>query len=427
LSARVGAAGPLRALAPALAALALASAAAAADGRPRAAGGVRLVEALEAAPAAVVAVVAEPRQLDAHGHSALLRVESSLTGPVPDGAELRIGWEELASSRAPRFAEGDRILVALEPLPGASIWASRFPDPKLRARVFGVAERGDAFLRAPSAASVDRLRHYLKLAARDREGADGVSRLVEIAAWSEPALALGAGLRLARHGELGEKLGPGAAALLAQALLRSDAGPELPDALLELVARERPAALRAPLEALAAGEALAPPAVFAALAALDAGVAPARAARLLAAPTAAHREVAVRHASGPGAAEELARLARSDPEPSVRAAAVERLVAIGASGALEEGLAALRDREPSVRGAAAKSVASLGAGAVPGLRQVVDGGDPDAARAAVVALHLTGSAEATQALAEIAETHRDEGVRTLAAIALGRKIGHTHE
>jgi hypothetical protein len=42
----------------------------------------------------------------------------------------------------------------------------------------------------------------------------------------------------------------------------------------------------------------------------------------------------------------------------------------------------------------------------------------------VVGLQLTGSPEATEALALIADSHRDESVRTLAAIALGRKVGH---
>ena len=406
---------------------ALALAAAAGAERPRAAGGVRLVEALEAAPAAVVAVVAEPRQIDAHGHTALLRVESALAGPVPDGAELRIGWEELAASRAPRFAEGERILVALEPVPGASIWAARFPDPKLRSRVFGVSMGGDAFLRAPSSASVEGLRHYLKLAARDRDGANGAALLAELAAQAEPPLAVGAAERLARHPGLAEELDPAAAAFLVRALLRTDAGPALSAALLDAIAREQPPALRAPLEALVAREALAPAVAFEALAALDSGVAPARASRLLAASSPAHREVAARHASGPGAREELTRLARSDPEPSVRAVAVERLFALGGASALEDGLSALHDPDASVRGAAARELGSLGASAVAGLRRTADSGDPDAARAAVVALHLTGTSEATDALAEIAESHRDESVRALAAIALGREVGHVHD
>jgi hypothetical protein len=406
------------------AALALLLLGAEAGPRPRAAGGVRLVEALESAPAAVVAVVGEARQIDAHGHTALLRVESALAGPLPDGAELRIGWEELASSREPRFRQGDRVLAALEPLPGASIWASRFPDPKLRARVFSVAERGDAFLRAPAEGSIDLLRHYLKLAARDRAGANGAALLAVLAARGEPALALGAVERLTRHSDLAQELDAGSGALLAQALLRRDA--PLADPILELAARARPPALRPPLEALAARDALAPAVVFAALAALDGEVAPTRAERLLASNDPAYREVAVRHASGPRAREELARLARGDPAPDVRAAALERLVAIAGSDALEDGLGAFHDPEPSVRGAAARALAGLGASAVPEIRRAADSNDVDAARTAVVALHLSGGPEAAAALAEVAESHPDECVRALAAIALGREVGHAH-
>ena len=69
----------------------------------------------------------------------------------------------------------------------------------------------------------------------------------------------------------------------------------------------------------------------------------------------------------------------------MRAVAVERLLALGGESAVEDGLSALHDPDPSVRSAAAR------------------------------------------ALGEIADSHRDEGVRALAAIALGRKIGHVHE
>ncbi len=406
--------------------LALGLVAAAGDERPRAAGGVRLVEALEAAPSAVVAVVAEPRQIDAHGYTARLQVESALAGRVSAGAELHIGWEELASSRVPRFADGERVLLALEPLPGDSIWATRFPDPVLRSRVFGVSMRGDAFLRAPSPRAVERLEHYLKLAASDRDGANGVALLAELAAETEPPLAVGAADRLARNSGLEATLDPSAAALVVRALQRTDAGPALSAALLEMIARERPPAVRAPLEALASSEPLAPAVVFEALAALDSGVAPARAARLLRSASPLHREIAARHASGPAARAELARLVRSDPEPSVRAAAIERLVALGGASAVEDGLSALHDPEPSVRGAAARALGALGGSAVGGLRRTVDSSNADAARAAVVALQLTGGPEAAAVLAEVAESHRDESVRTLAAIALGRRIGHKH-
>ncbi|TFG97288.1 MAG: hypothetical protein E4H11_02155, partial [Myxococcales bacterium] len=311
MSARWAACGAAGLPSAALAVLLLALVVASGASSPRSAGGVRIVEALEAAPAALVGVVAEPRAIDAHGFSALLRVESSLTGSSPPGAVVRIGWEELAASRASRFAEGERVLIALEPLPGASLWATRFPDPKERSQVFGVAMRGEAFLRSPASGDVDLLRHYLKLAPRDREQALGVALLVELAARSDPPLAIGAVQRLGRHTALAEQLDADAASRLVVALLRSDAGPELTSQLLDLVARQRPAALRAPLEALATGEGLAPPVVFAALAALDAEVDPDRTERLLAASAPAYREVAARNASGPDAPELLARLSRS--------------------------------------------------------------------------------------------------------------------
>jgi hypothetical protein len=416
---------PARALRAALG-LALCAASASAEA-PRAVGGAHLVEALETAPAAVVGVVQEPRALDAHGHTARLRVESALAGSVPAGAEVRIAWEELARARPPRFADGERVLVALEPLPGASLWAQRFPAPEVRARVLAVAERGDAFLRDPSLADLDRLAHYLALAREPREGAQGVGLLCELAASAAPALAQGAVESLAGRPALARTLDADAAARLVAALLRPDAPAGFEDAWLALAERSRAPALRPPLEALAARAELAPPVVFEALARLGGELGPDGRARLLAAKPSGYRAVAARHLSGPGAADELARLASGDPAAEVRAAAVLRLVAIVGPAGLDGALGALHDREADVRGAAARALGTLGASAVPGLRQVVDGSDPEAARAAVVALHLTASDEAGAALVEIADSHPDESVRALAAVALGRKLGHTHD
>jgi HEAT repeat protein len=61
---------------------------------------------------------------------------------------------------------------------------------------------------------------------------------------------------------------------------------------------------------------------------------------------------------------------------------------------------------------------------VPVLRHVVDSGDPEAAQSAVGALRWTETPEAYAELVEIAETHPDPAVRTLAALAIGRSIGH---
>ena len=48
-------------------------------------------------------------------------------------------------------------------------------------------------------------------------------------------------------------------------------------------------------------------------------------------------------------------------------------------------------------------------------------------RAAIAALLLTGSAEGSAALHEIAERHSDQSLRGLARIALGKEIGDTHD
>ena len=82
----------------------MAAAAGAALERPRAAGGVRLLEAAETAPVTVVGHVLEPRRLDQHGYTALLRVETALRGPLEPGAEVRIAWEELRRVARPALS-----------------------------------------------------------------------------------------------------------------------------------------------------------------------------------------------------------------------------------------------------------------------------------------------------------------------------------
>ena len=95
---------------------------------------------------------------------------------------------------------------------------------------------GEAFLRAPSQASVGLLGHYLRLAPPDRQQESGIALLAEIAAQGEPPLASGALRRLARAPSLAEALDAAAAEWLVSALLRTDAGSELPASVLELVA-----------------------------------------------------------------------------------------------------------------------------------------------------------------------------------------------
>ncbi len=390
----------------------------------RAAGGERLIQAMEAASATVVAQVERTRVLDVHGHSAVVRVETAIAGEVKPGAELRIAWEELAAARAPRFATGERVLLVLEPLSGASIWRSRIPDTEERLNTLGVAMRGSAFLRSPSPAGALVLQHYLALAPEAREGGAGIGYLAQLAEAAELSLAAGAVESLAQRSELADALTPGPARQLVAALVRTETAAAFEQALLDLIGRHRPEAMRAPLEALAAGEKLAPPAVYLALARLDGALSPQRTVRLLKDAPEPYRRVAVRYAGGPRAEAELRSILRSDPSAEVRSEAVVRLAELRGLEAAASIADVLRDPEPQVRAAAAQELGSLGAGAVPELRRIVDGADPDASRAAIVALALTESTAGVEALGDIASQHADASVREFAQMALGREIGH---
>jgi hypothetical protein len=410
----------------AAAALAAALGQAVAAQAPRAAGGVRLLEAAEQAPATLVGEIRAPEQLDRHGWTALLAVELSLSGPAAAGRELRIAWEELAESRAPRFAAGERVLLSLEPLPGASLWRERFPEAARRREVSAVAMAGDAFLRRPAGRDVTLLQHYLALAPAARAGAPGAARLVDLVAEAESALAADALRRLDAHAQLDAELGAENAARLAGALLRPGADEGFRSALAELIGRRQLASARPTLLELARRDPPPPPAVFEALALLDGELAPELAARLLAAAPPEQRRVAARHASGPGAGATLERLLRADPAPEVREAAVERLADLRGEAALDALSRALSDSAPAVRGSAARRLALLGTPGVTPLQSAAEGSDLEAASAAVVGLGLSSAPEARDALRELAAGHPDERLRKLAELALGRPLGHRH-
>jgi len=393
----------------------------------RAAGGVRLLEAMETSPASVVVVVEGTRLLGGSGHAAIVRVEDPIVGKVAIGTKLPIAWEELAAARAPRFRPGDRVLMALEPLPGASIWLSRLPDPEERAKTLSVAMRGDAFLRSPSLGTANLIDHYLALLPADRSGAHGIGYLAQLAALAEIPLAVDAVVRLGTLSDLDATLTPPVARQLAGALVRGDATPALEDALVDLIDRQRLLSMRDPLGALIAGDELAPAIVYAALAKLEGGLSPERTAKLLAQAPERYRQVGARNASGANAHDTLRALIRRDPSAAVRVSAIDRLVELRGEEAIPTVADALRDSQPAVRASAARKLGALGAAAVPELQRVVEANDADAARAAVVALALTGTAEGTAALAEIADGHPDESLRKLARVALGGDLGHTHD
>ena len=190
-----------------------------------ASGGVRLLEAMESGAAVVVGHVADVERLDTHSYAAKIAIETVVgasSESVDESAPIRIAWEELATGRPPRFEDGDRVLVCLEPLGTESIWTTRIPDPTTRERTAGIAMNGDAFLRQPGLGAIDVLHHYLSLAPEDRETTTGVGHLIALAESARPPLATSAARRLATIEELDAKLTPRTAARLTRALARDD-------------------------------------------------------------------------------------------------------------------------------------------------------------------------------------------------------------
>lgn len=389
---------------------------------PRAAPGSRLVQALEEAPLAVVGRVEGRRALDARAWEATLVVERVLAGPPPPGGRVAVAWEELAPSRAPRLAGGERVLVALEPIPDGSLWRRRLP-PGSREGAWHLAGRGEAFLRAPSLASLTVLEHYLRLAPPERRGPTGSAWLAQLARDAEAPLAASAVAALGSPAREAEALDAAVAARLVDALAR----PEEPvrEALLELVARRPTPPLRAALR-LRVEAAARPPAVLVeALGRAEGGLDAARAGALLDDPAPARRAAAARHAPAE-AADALAARVVSDRAPEVRAAAAERLIELRGEEGLDAALEALADPEESVRVRTAQAAAGLGAAAVPRLAEVAERWPQPAPQAAILALSLSQRPEAAPVLRRLADDHPDPAVRRLAAIALGRNVGHAH-
>jgi HEAT repeat protein len=397
-----------------------------ADAAPRAAGGVRLLDAMDEAPATVVALVREPGSVGPQAFRAELVVETSLRGRLEPGMHVSIAWEELAASRGLRFDDGERVLVSLVALPGASIWRQRFPDDEERTALLTVAMDGDAFLRRPALGTVVLLQHYLALGGEARQGEPGAGSLVNLAVRAELPLGRAALDRLRGVPALNELLGAASATRLVAAFQRPDADAAFLAGLAGLIGSRSLEVTRPALESLLASKPPAPAEAFEALVLLDGGISGPTLEQVLEEAPPARRRVAARHANGPEAEAALARLLRADPVPEVRLAAAERLAELGGEDAIEPLLLGLGDTEPSVRGAAARWLGGLGEPAVAPLRQIVGGNDPEAASAAVVALGLSPAPEAREALVEISASHPDGAIRSLAEIALSRSLGHRH-
>ena len=378
-------------------------------------GGAHLLAGAEVAKRTVVARVEDVDRIDEHGYGATFAVLRDLVATEStEGETLRVGWEELAPDRLARFRKGERVLVALEALPGYSLWRKRFP----KGDAFAVAERGAAFLRDPDDASIERLARYLHVDPTEREQAPGVEALAGIVEAAAAPLAEGAAKRLRETPGLGSKLRQPAAAALGAAIESEAREQSLRRDLIQLAAAHRLDGMRDSIARVAETQSPLAGEAWTALVAIDGGMNAETVHRLLAARDPGVRAVAARAAPGTPDASRALGMARSDPAAEVRIAVVEAFVPSASPAALEVGYTALFDRDPPVRAAAAQAVGRLGADVVPHLRELaLTHSGPDAI-GPLGALAFAG-AEGQGVLLEFSATHPDAIMRGQARLLLG--------
>ncbi|HKJ25199.1 MAG TPA: hypothetical protein VKB65_10280 [Myxococcota bacterium] len=372
------------------------------------------------APATIVGTVTESRALDERAFFAWLVVDRSLAGPHAAGERVAIAWDERVSDRGRRFADGQRILVALEPLPTWSIWRERLGEQD----ALGIALRGEAFLTAPDAATVDGVAAWLARPAPGRASVAALPELAALVAGAEPTVAKGALDRIAALPGLAAALdAPGGGAALASlrgALRDADRPERLRAALLALAGQRGLEAFAPELAALAgdAASGLAPDAI-AAWAALPGGLPRADAARLLASSDPAVRAAVLSHAAG--ALDDATIEARlgGDPAPAVRAAAVAAWVARRGMDAWPKVAPRLDDPNAPEGAAAVRALGALGEPAVVPLATRARERELDGARGPMLALTFAGP-QGVVALRALAADHPDPAARALATFLLGR-------
>jgi hypothetical protein len=404
----------------------------------RARSGVRLLEAMEGDALTVVGRIGDIQRLDVHSYSASVwieRIVGTRWEEHEEGTPLAFAWEELATGRPPRFDEGDRALLCLERLSRASIWRERIPDPSVRRQTVGIAMDGDAFLRDPLLDSIEGLHHFLSLSPADRESTTGVGYLLALADSARTPLAVSAAERLADIDDLAEKLRPlgrNGEKMLLKALLRDDVEPDLAPALLRVVEAGANPSLSRELQRATRVRATTGSSrrLFEASARASGGELPeSEVDWLMKHADPSYRVIAAQTVSGRKSPRKLRQLL-ADPAPSVRIAALERLVALGDPEALSLSLKMLADSDPVVRSAAARVAANFGDRGANGLRAVAYGSYPatadstEAPHSAIGGLAFSG-AGGRKTLSEIAKDHPDPAMQKLARIALG-ELGSSH-
>ena len=393
----------------------------------------RLVTTFETAPGLLVGTVSKVESVLYGGWIATIDVERVLRGEKVE--QVEVAWEEPVPALPSRIESGRRILVATEPMSTASIWKKRVPDPARRARLLSIASKATAFVERPKASELSDLEHYLALDRDARRGDAGIVYLAALSAGAEPKLAIAALATLDAVPNLSVRLSDVSAVHLCNAILRQGRMPEatpgtaesdVSDAALALVERRRPRALRPVVESrIAQRQPNVPAVLYAALGAIDGRIPDDIALALLASASIEHRIAAARWASGEKGRQRIRYLLRGDPEPAVRAAAVQRLLQLEAERGLDDAVRTLDDPSPEVRLAAMRSIAKIDPEAISELEYIVESGTEEGQRSAIVTLSMMGK-EAHQLLLQISEQHPDESLRTLAGIAVGKPLGHVH-
>ncbi len=397
-------------------AIALAAALVAPVQAERLAPGEPFLVAAETALAVLVGTIERAERLDSRAYSAQLKVERVVHG-VADAARQTIAWEQTASSRSPRLEPGKRVMVALGPLPTSTLWRSR----GLASSTWLVAAGGYAYLAAPDDASVELVAAYLRLEPSQRASAPGLVALSRLTAGANPKLATAALRRISAA-----PLDPPreAVAILARSADNPNLSREVRVGVLELLGKRRLREARAVVLRLAEADSELEPEAMETLAELDGGLEPPTVERLLADERASHRVVGARYARAEVAERTLPRLARTDPDPSVRAAAAVSLAATRTTWGLAVAIEALADPAPQVRSASSKAIAELGAVAVPALRAEIER-DSASAPGAIATLALMGRV-GHPVLVEVARRSESERLRGLALLALGQVRDEHH-
>jgi HEAT repeats len=394
------------------AAVALALMCSAAHAQPSAAGRA-LLPATETARATVAGRVADVARLDRAGYSAIIQVDRVLAGAVQPGESVRIGWEELFPARPPRFADGQRVVLALDDLPHASLWRQRFPDGD---RVFVVAARGDAWLVDPIPGDLDLLAAYTQLGARPPSAARATA-LSRIAGGATPLLAEAAVARLESLPDAHTALDAAAVERLMQSAGDAQTPLRLRLAIIALAGHARLSTATRVLETFAQSGAPLEAAALAALGEIRGGLTSPQVEELLDRRDPEVRAVGARFATGALAERRLPSLARQDPSPLVRAAAAAALAGTHTLWGVDGAIPALADPDPLVRSTAARALGALGNPVVATLDTVART-QPDAARGAITALTLAGPT-GVAAVRRMTTDHADERLRDFARLALG--------